>query len=161
MAKIVLLNVHIVEKLTKNNLKKVLIISPNWIGDSIMAEPLFSHLKKEYDSHITILCPKFLLEIFEAQLNGKDLVLTPKQERVRKKIKEVSISRNDTDIKIKLVTPDFSLVVAAYRDQVFSALLYEDCITFDQGMSAECKLFLQWAHEWKCSLHYQIDGLAF
>ena len=34
------------EKLTKNNLKKVLIISPNWIGDSIMAEPLFSHLKK-------------------------------------------------------------------------------------------------------------------
>ena len=36
----------LMEKLTKNNLKKVLIISPNWIGDSIMAEPLFSYLKK-------------------------------------------------------------------------------------------------------------------
>ena len=44
--KIVPSNVHIVEKLTKDNLKKVLIISPNWIGDSIMAEPLFSYLKK-------------------------------------------------------------------------------------------------------------------
>ena len=63
------------EKLTKNNLKKVLIISPNWIGDSIMAEPLFSHLKKEYDSHITILCPKFLLEIFE-HMNSVDSILT-------------------------------------------------------------------------------------
>ena len=63
------------EKLTKNNLKKVLIISPNWIGDSIMAEPLFSYLKKEYDSHITILCPKFLLEIFE-HMNSVDSILT-------------------------------------------------------------------------------------
>ena len=52
------------KNLPKDNLKKVLIISPNWIGDSIMAEPLFSYLKKEYDSHITILCPKFLLGNF-------------------------------------------------------------------------------------------------
>ena len=63
------------EKLTKDNLKKVLIISPNWIGDSIMAEPLFSYLKKVYDSHITILCPKFLLGIFE-HMNSVDSILT-------------------------------------------------------------------------------------
>ena len=63
------------EKLTKNNLKKVLIISPNWIGDSIMAEPLFSYLKKIYDSHITILCPNFLLEIFD-HMHSVDSILT-------------------------------------------------------------------------------------
>lgn len=75
LAKIVQLNVHIVEKLTKKNFKKVLIVSPNWIGDSIMAEPLFSFLKKEYNSHITILCPKFLMEIFD-HMNSVDSILT-------------------------------------------------------------------------------------
>ena len=63
------------EKLTKNNLKKVLIVSPNWIGDSIMAEPLFSYLKKTYDSHITILCPKSLFEIFD-HMHSVDSILT-------------------------------------------------------------------------------------
>lgn len=75
------------EKLTKNNLKKVLIISPNWIGDSIMAEPLFSHLKKEYDSHITILCPKFLLEIFE-HMNSVDSILTHNFKSGKLELKE-------------------------------------------------------------------------
>jgi heptosyltransferase-2 len=75
LAKIAQSNVHIVEKLTKNNFKEVLIISPNWVGDSVMAEPLFSFLKIKYASHITVLCPKFLFEIFD-HMNSVDSILT-------------------------------------------------------------------------------------
>ena len=64
----------ICRKLTKNNLKKSSNSLPNWIGDSIMAEPLFSYLKT-YDSHITILCPKFLFEIFD-HMHSVDSILT-------------------------------------------------------------------------------------
>jgi heptosyltransferase-2 len=49
-----------------NSLKKLLVISPNWLGDAIMSEPLLNVLSKEYHYSINVFAPNYLADVFKA-----------------------------------------------------------------------------------------------
>lgn len=42
---------------------KILIVAPNWIGDCLMAQPLFAILKAQTGAHLTLLAPQWVAPI--------------------------------------------------------------------------------------------------
>jgi heptosyltransferase-2 len=53
---------HDVTQMTATMPKKILIVAPNWIGDCLMAQPLFACLKQT-GAHITLLAPEWVAPI--------------------------------------------------------------------------------------------------
>ena len=57
---------------------KMLIISPNWIGDAIMAQPLLQCLKKHWpDSEIDVLAPAWAAPVWESMKEVHTVIPTP------------------------------------------------------------------------------------
>lgn len=54
-------------KVQEKRMKKILVVSVNWLGDSIFALPVFENLKHAYpDSFIGVIAPGYLQEIYRA-----------------------------------------------------------------------------------------------
>ena len=62
---------------------KIIIISPAWIGDAIMAESLYQQIKIQYKAHITVLAPKSIADL---HLHMKTVDKVISHELPRKKL---------------------------------------------------------------------------
>ena len=69
-------------------MKKILVVGVNWLGDSVFSLPFLENLDKNYpNSHIGVVAPQYLCEVFEASpyvkafygLSGKALWSNPVQ----------------------------------------------------------------------------------
>lgn len=57
---------------------KILVRTPNWLGDCIMALPVFKELRKAFPStHITAACRNHLKDCFSADPNINDVITVP------------------------------------------------------------------------------------
>lgn len=63
--------------MTQSTLHKILVISPNWVGDAIMAQPLLSVLKESYpNSLIDVLAPKWVSPVWQAMREVNEVIAT-------------------------------------------------------------------------------------
>lgn len=57
---------------------RILIISPNWIGDAVMAQPLLQLLRKRYPAHpIDVLAPGWVAPVWRAMREVDDVLESP------------------------------------------------------------------------------------
>ena len=58
--------------------KKILIISPSWIGDCVMTQPLYRHLHKLYPGcTIDVFAPKWSMTVFHRRLEINKIIENP------------------------------------------------------------------------------------
>src|SRR3569833_920530 len=76
------------------NASRILIISPNWIGDAVIAQPLLRLLKERYPQRpIDVLAPAWVAPVWRAVAEVDEVLVTPfkhgtLQLRERKKFTE-------------------------------------------------------------------------
>jgi heptosyltransferase-2 len=56
-------------------MKHILIITPAWIGDAIMAEALYQVLKNQKDCHITVLAPQSIADIHQRMSTVDNIIV--------------------------------------------------------------------------------------
>lgn len=63
---------------TDNDGARILVISPNWIGDAVMAQPLLQQIKEHYPTRpIDVLAPTWVAPVWEAMREVASVMETP------------------------------------------------------------------------------------
>jgi heptosyltransferase-2 len=63
---------------TKSSIPRILVISPNWIGDAVMAQPLLQLLRQRYPERpIDVLAPAWVAPVWKAMQEVDTVVDTP------------------------------------------------------------------------------------
>jgi len=121
---------------------KILVRTPNWIGDHVMAHPFYFALKRAYpDSEIHFLCSESLGSFNDPLFCQKKTVLTSKAKRAEKEFFQLAkrLENESYDLAISLVASFSS-----------SLLLYLARIPLRVGFSQSGSgLFLTDSLKWK------------
>jgi heptosyltransferase-2 len=56
---------------------KILVVTPNWIGDVLMAQPLLRHIKADPSTQLTVLAPEWVAAVLDAMPEVDAVVRSP------------------------------------------------------------------------------------
>lgn len=85
---------------------KILVRTPNWIGDHVMAMPFYASLRKHYsDSHITFLSPEVLHDFKDEEFRDAKITLSSKERKISREFVEKACSLRKEKFDLALSLP--------------------------------------------------------